>query len=1512
MGALYRARDPRIGRYVAIKLLRRACDTPEIRDRFAREARAAGCLSHHNIVTIYDVGEEDGLPFIAMEYVRGETFTDLMCLRPPLSILRKVQLIEEVCAGLAHAHEAGIVHRDIKPANLIVGPEGTVKILDFGIAKLSASGLTLPGVIMGTLNYMSPEQLTGAPIDSRTDIFSVGAVLYELLSHRQAFPGEVRDEVRHRILVGVPTPITEYCEGLDPRLVQAVDLALQKDPNQRFQSIESVQNELMHVRLSPQETRRQVSSPDRKMSTRAQAGVLTPPPGPIPFPNARDPAERDLSERRAQQIEQHLAAFERAFDSGDYDGAIDACKQALMLNGAEDRALSQLARVHAAIDERQVQDHLVEARHRLSSGARTAAWHSLDAASMLSPGHPDIETAREEVLAERARARVSAVGAAIDRANASYRSGDLASALRDVQRAVALAPDDAAAQALETAVQTAIAAQQEEARVRAAVEDALERFAGGEHEAAIGSLEALEPRSNALVAETLDTLRRGLRDLEEQRRAQSERAERQRRVTALLADARGALRDQHLDAASEALGLIGQLDPAAADLPELTEQVNRAKAAVQLKVDLERALAAFDERLADDDLLKAGDLLEQAASLAPNDSRVQSARRQFERAASARAAREADEARRREGERTIDDAAARLGKGDLDGAAHALRVASDFVPGHPRVAELSRQLQEATALKAAADAAERLRQQIEELIRSASQHCQSAADQPSTLALALREVNQALALDPEHASALELKTVVEQSIAARREAARVRAVIDNARRRFANGKHQAALRLLEEFQPSSNADVEETLEQLRGMLREIEEQRRSERERADRQQRVATLIAEVQTALRDRRFDMASAALANVREIDAAVPELASLTERVREEETAARLRAELEKALVDLDGCLLRGELAAAADLLSAATVLKIADPRLPVVRRRVEQAVAARDAAEARTRAVEQGVADAEALFERGDLKGATRLLKVAASSSPPHPRAVLLSERIEGAIKEQAAAETAEQLRRTVDALLGAATTQLQGADPQIKDLTLALQKVNQALALAPGHAAAEALKATVESSLAAQREAARIDAAIRSARNRFANGKHQAALQLLEDLDPARHPVVADTLNEMRDALHEIEERRRVEQEAADRRHRTATLVENARADMKAGRFTEALDALSAARAIDATASNLAELTEHARQGQAAAAERVPDGQQPPPQSAVNRVAEHVRAAVLATQVQEVSGGPAASEAAERSRLQQQGDTSDHGATEGLDRMRRAEANHQSGIDAETLLAAPRLLGDQDRDLDLTIAILPGPVVTPPPAAVVRRWRLGSIAGVVILMLIVLVILTVVFRSSRTIPPVVRQEPAAPPSATSQQTPAERSLSSPPPAVQATYTVTLAGKYPFEIAYAGKSRPPASSHRLVLPVGATEVRLKNPAYFLDAWISIQGQAGETKTVSAPPLASLTVYSVNETCEIAIDGLRAGYHPLTQQVATGSHTVSIRCPDGTTARQRVVVSAAHSQPVTFSKRD
>ena len=1126
MGALYRARDPRIGRYVAIKLLRPGYDTPELRDRFSREARAAGSLSHPNIVTIYDVGEHDGLPFIAMEYVRGETFADLVCLRPPLSVLRKVQLTEEVCAGLAHAHEAGIVHRDIKPANLIVGPEGTVKILDFGIAKLTATGITLPGAIMGTFNYMSPEQVKGTPVDARADIFSVGAVLYELLTHQLAFPGQLPDEVLHQILNGVPKPITDFCPDIDLRLVRLVDRALEKDPDDRFQDIASVQKELASIRLSP------------------QAAVLTPPPVQIPASKTPIPADRDAARLRAQRIEELLIAARHAFEAGDHDAAIESCKQVLLLDASEERAISLIDRVHGAIDEEQIQTQLAEVRHHLSRGATKAARKSLDSASQLSQSHPEIAIVRDEVLIEEARVRTAAVRAAIDRARLAYEADDLTSALRDVQQALLLDPQNVEAQALGLAAEAAIKEKAEQARIRAAVDNARRRFVKGEHQAALQSLEALQPASNPLVAGALEELRLALLEIEEKRRDEAERAERQRRISALLADARAALKKNRLDEASQALEQIRQIDRAVPELADLTERVLQAQAAARLQKELERTLRDFDEQLTQENLPRAGELLKTAASLSPKDSQVRAARKRFEQAMAALAAREAAEARRREGEQKIDDAAKGLENGDLAGAANLLKLAGELVPQHPRAGELSERLREALAQQAAAEAAEHLKQQIEELIRSASQRLQSADDTPSDLVLALREVNQALALDPENAGAPALKTAIEESIAVRREAARARAAISNARTRFANGKHQAALRLLEEYQPSSHPEIADTLSELRGKLLEIEEQRRAEQERIERQQRVAALLAEARTALRDQQFDAARGVLSKVAEIDPAVPELSDLTKRVDQEEAAARLRADLERMLADLNESVTRGDLAAASDLLNAATALSPTDAGVQTARQQVEQARAAREAAEARAREVEEKNAAAEKLFEEGDLQGARGLLTQAAALDGQHARTVLLSERVADAIAQREAIDAAERLRRTIDELLAAAAEILQSADHQAHDAVLAMQKITQALGLDASHAGALALKAQAEAAIAAQREEAFVRAAVRNARNRFANGKHQAALQLLENLDAAAHPLVADTLTELRGALQEIQERRRAEQELAERQRQAA--------------------------------------------------------------------------------------------------------------------------------------------------------------------------------------------------------------------------------------------------------------------------------------------------------------------------------------------------------------------------------
>jgi len=179
MGVVYKARDPFIERDVAIKvILERALGLPEIKERFQREARSAGKLSHENITVVYEVGEVDGNPYIVMEYLEGAELKKIITEKKNIPLQEKISYAIQICKGLQYAHSNKIVHRDIKPENIQILKDGKAKIMDFGIAKPEASNLTQTGIMVGTLAYMSPEQIKGTKVDNRSDIFSLTAVPY--------------------------------------------------------------------------------------------------------------------------------------------------------------------------------------------------------------------------------------------------------------------------------------------------------------------------------------------------------------------------------------------------------------------------------------------------------------------------------------------------------------------------------------------------------------------------------------------------------------------------------------------------------------------------------------------------------------------------------------------------------------------------------------------------------------------------------------------------------------------------------------------------------------------------------------------------------------------------------------------------------------------------------------------------------------------------------------------------------------------------------------------------------------------------------------------------------------------------------------------------------------------------------------------------------------------------------------------------------------------------------------
>ena len=257
MGEVFLAQDTRLGRKVALKLLPEGLLADrEMRRRFAQEARTASALNHPNIVTIYDIGSADGRDFLAMEYVEGQSLRDLL-EAGQLDIRRSLDLAAQAASALAAAHEAGIVHRDIKPENLIVNRAGQLKILDFGLAKLverqtapllessletlgetpqpTSQGRTGTGVILGTVSYMSPEQARGQPVDHRTDVFSLGLVLYEALTGARPFSGKSAVETLHAIINEEPVSAVERNPRVPPQAVDILGKALAKDPSERYQ-----------------------------------------------------------------------------------------------------------------------------------------------------------------------------------------------------------------------------------------------------------------------------------------------------------------------------------------------------------------------------------------------------------------------------------------------------------------------------------------------------------------------------------------------------------------------------------------------------------------------------------------------------------------------------------------------------------------------------------------------------------------------------------------------------------------------------------------------------------------------------------------------------------------------------------------------------------------------------------------------------------------------------------------------------------------------------------------------------------------------------------------------------------------------------------------------------------------------------------------------------------------------------------------------------------------------------
>ena len=435
MGEVFRAHDPVLNRAVAVKRISAGLDADEmVRKRFQREAQSAALLSHPNIITVYELGIEGDQLFMAMELLDGVDLKHAISSRQ-MTLDEKIGVVQQICEGLAFAHAHDIVHRDLKPANIHILPGGKVKIMDFGLARLSGSEMTTTGMVMGTPHYMSPEQVKGQKADARSDIFALGCVFYELLSGHKPFDAESMHGVLYKIMQEEPTPVREAAPGTPEALAHIVEKALTKNPDERFPNAGDLLVALRQARSLSPAGRGPERSPDPERApaaarpaprraggeaSRASSRSSAPPVSPggsrrglliglavavlaiaggawllrslvpgRPAPPPAPSAEADSLTRRA--IDSQVELARRRLDAGSYPDAAREAERALKLDPQNAGARQVLEEASAAL--KAIDDAVAAVRSATAAGDRERMAGAAFDLMALAPAHPEAERA---------------------------------------------------------------------------------------------------------------------------------------------------------------------------------------------------------------------------------------------------------------------------------------------------------------------------------------------------------------------------------------------------------------------------------------------------------------------------------------------------------------------------------------------------------------------------------------------------------------------------------------------------------------------------------------------------------------------------------------------------------------------------------------------------------------------------------------------------------------------------------------------------------------------------------------------------------------------------------------------------------------------------------------------------------------------------------------------------------------------------------------------------------------
>jgi serine/threonine protein kinase len=446
MGVVYKAVDPAIGRLVAIKMMTGGFgDDPELLKRFYREAKSTGSLQHPNIVTVYELGDQQSVPYLVMEFLEGQSLEALIRSSRDMAIAEKLSFVVQVCDGLDYAHRRNVIHRDIKPANIVVTKDGGVKIVDFGIARFGNERFTKTGQVMGSINYMSPEQINGEDTDSRTDIYSAGIVLFEFLTGELPFRGKDTSSTLMKILHDPVPSLSVFLKSYPAELDQVIARALAKKRDDRYSAIEDFGFDVQRIQ---EESRRQI-------------------------------------------IAGYLSTAEDCVAQCDWNKAKESLRQVLKLDRQHTRANELVRHIQTQLQKQQKKDQLRQLRSRAEEALGQREW---DEALGYIEQAIEIDTTDPTLVALRDSVRKSkdSLNEALHRAESANQAGELDAAKKAVEDALAVDPSDSRARALKAIVSKELADRSKRQAVEALLNEARQEVSARRFTAALDLLKKAE------------------------------------------------------------------------------------------------------------------------------------------------------------------------------------------------------------------------------------------------------------------------------------------------------------------------------------------------------------------------------------------------------------------------------------------------------------------------------------------------------------------------------------------------------------------------------------------------------------------------------------------------------------------------------------------------------------------------------------------------------------------------------------------------------------------------------------------------------------------------------------------------------------------------------------------------------------------------------------------------------------------------------------------------------------